>query len=248
MNERRHSCRRSLLDKAVPFLVKREGGGRVRSRFEHHHFAFACKNFLSRLSFAQVRRFDAQHLRTEFFCDRIHFAMSPKRIIFAAIFFVSLFASHAQDVRHNPWELIIYRPENSFHINQIRCRVLLEDENGNDVTRTSASATYEWVSIPGVAHKYQGSYFLLGGMAMHLNLKRGKYKITVFTSREDLAGTNYADGDEWRSNEFFYDTENPAKVIFVAPTANQNGFYDGGWRITARAPKFFQFTKPVQTE
>ena len=174
--------------------------------------------------------------------------MPLKRIIFAAIFFVSIFTLNAQDVRHNPWELIIYRPENSFHINQIRCRVLFEDENGNDVTRTSTSATYEWVSIPGVAHKYQGAYFLLGGMAMHLNLRRGKYKIKVFTSPEDLEGTNYADGEEWRSNEFFYDTENPAKVIFVSPTANQNGFYDGGWKITARAPKFFQFTKPAQTK
>ena len=81
-----------------------------------------------------------------------------------------------------------------------------------------------------------------------LNLRRGKYKIKVFTSPEDLEGTNYADGEEWRSNEFFYDTENPAKVIFVSPTVNQNGFYDGGWKITARAPKFFQFTKPAQTK
>ena len=174
--------------------------------------------------------------------------MPLKKITFAAIFFVSIFTLNAQDVRHNPWELIIYRPENSFHINQIRCRVLFEDENGNDVTRTSTSATYEWVSIPGVAHKYQGAYFLLGGMAMHLNLRRGKYKIKVFTLPEDLEGTNYADGEERRSNEFFYDTENPAKVIFVSPTANQNGFYDGGWKITASAPKFFQFTKPAQTK
>lgn len=192
-----------------------------------------------------IGAFNFFRLRTDFFYDKIQ-AMFLKRIAFAAVFFFVLFALGAQDVRHNPWELIIYRPENSFHINQIRCRILLEDENGNDVTRTSASATYEWVSIPGVAHKYQGAYFLLGGMAAHLNLKRGKYKITVFTLPEDLEGTNYAGGDEWRSNEFFYDTENPAKVIFVSPTANQNGFYDGGWKITSQAPKFFQFTQPMR--
>lgn len=202
----------------------------------------------ARKKFAFIFVFASQvvYLIPTFFCDRIQFVMPLRKNTFAAIFFVSIFALHAQDVRHNPWELIIYRPENSFHINQIRCRVSLEDENGNDVTRTSSSATYEWVSIPGIAHKYQGAYFLLGGMAMHLNLRSGKYKIKVFTLPEDLEGTNYANNDGWHSNDFFYDTQNPAKVIFVSPTANQNGFYDGGWKITAHAPKFFQFTKPAQ--
>ena len=48
-----------------------------------------------------------------------------------------------------------------------------------------------------------------------------------------------------QSTTFEYNsTENPAKVIFVSPTANENGFYDGGWHIDHKAPKFFRFTKP----
>ncbi|WP_177206240.1 hypothetical protein [Treponema bryantii] len=41
-------------------------------------------------------------------------------------------------------------------------------------------------------------------------------------------------------NSFFeYNTENPTKVIFVTPTRNDNGFYNGGWIIdykSARKP------------
>lgn len=54
------------------------------------------------------------------------------------------------DVKHNPWELIIYRPENSSNLNEIRCWLKIEDEEGNDVLGTKATATYEWVSIPNV--------------------------------------------------------------------------------------------------
>ena len=48
------------------------------------------------------------------------------------------------------------------------------------------------------------------------------------------------------SNTFYYDTNNPTKVIFVMPTADENGFYDGGWYIDYKAPKFFKFTKAKQ--
>ena len=54
--------------------------------------------------------------------------------------------SNLPDLHHNPWELIIYRPENSSQINEIRCWLKLEDEAGNDVTYTAATATYEWIS------------------------------------------------------------------------------------------------------
>ena len=45
----------------------------------------------------------------------------------------------------------------------------------------------------------------------------------------------YAEADakpfQWESNVFEYNTENPTKVIFVTPTRNDNGFYNGGWII-----------------
>ena len=49
---------------------------------------------------------------------------------------------------HNSSSLIIYRPENTNQLNEIRCFFKLEDMNGNDVTyeKSICSATYEWVT------------------------------------------------------------------------------------------------------
>lgn len=144
------------------------------------------------------------------------------------------------DLKHNPWELIIYRPQNTEHINGIRCWLKIEDMEGNDVTYTAAKATYEWVSIPDVVNKYQKSYWLSGGVAMHLNIKPGRYKLTVSTPSDKQWPYPSENRDEWKSNVFIYDTENPAKAIFVYPGANENGFYNGTWIISGRSPKYFK--------
>lgn len=174
--------------------------------------------------------------------------MKKALVFFAAIFFsISLYAQNkSAEVKHNPWELIIYRPENSSKINEVPCWIKIEDAEGKDVTYTCARATYEWASIPDRINYYEKSWYLTGGMAMHLhNLKPGRYKFTFYTPKEkQYPFTEFS--HEWKSNEFYYNTENPAKVIFVYPTANDNGFYNGGWIISAKAPAYFKFTKPEQ--
>ena len=79
---------------------------------------------------------------------------------------------------------------------------------------------------------------------MYLLLQPGKYKISVYTPKDQQYLAKIENKNEWTSNVFEYDTENPAKVLFVSPTANDNGFYNGGWHIDFKAPKYFKFTKP----
>ncbi len=164
----------------------------------------------------------------------------------------------------NQWELLIYRPENSGTMNNIRCWLKLEDENGNDVTYSKCKATYYYAnnvvkdkkaetmqfgsifhrSAPRQVFEYQKSYFLEGGLVMYLLLKPGKYKISVYTPKDQQYLSKIENKNEWTSNVFEYDTENPAKVLFVSPTANDNGFYNGGWHIDYKSPEYFKFTKP----
>ncbi|MGN0729018.1 hypothetical protein [Treponema sp.] len=162
------------------------------------------------------------------------------------------FFAEEPEVRHNPWSLIIYRPENSWHINEVRCYLRLEDAlTGEDVTYKNAKANYSWMSEPKKGIPYERSYYLSGGMAMHLLLKSGKYKIYFYTPKEKLAGLvteKELARKDWRSNVFLYDTENPARVIFVSPCADENGFYTGAWNISGKAPLFWKFTKPVPAE
>ena len=151
----------------------------------------------------------------------------------------------------NQWELLIYRPENSGTMNNIRCWLKLEDENGNDVTYSKCKATYYYAnnvvkdkkaetmqfgsifhrSAPRQVFEYQKTYFLEGGLVMYLLLQPGKYKISVYTPKDQQYLAKIENKNEWTSNVFEYDTENPAKVLFVSPTANDNGFYNGGWHI-----------------
>ena len=136
---------------------------------------------------------------------------------------------------HDKTSLIIYRPDNVGVLNDIRCFLRLQDEEGNDVTYTACTATYEWMSTPDIIRNYKKTYFLSGGMAMHLKLKKGRYKISLYTPKDQQNNFTYAEAGaktfQWESNIFEYDTENPAKVIFVTPTRNDNGFYNGGWII-----------------
>ena len=138
---------------------------------------------------------------------------------------------------HDKQSLIIYRPDNVGVLNDIRCFLRLEDEEGNDVTydTTTITATYEWLSTPDIIRNYKHTYFLSGGMAMHLKLKKGRYKISLYTPTDQQNNFTYpVEGTkafQWESNVFEYNTENPTKVIFVTPTRNDNGFYNGGWII-----------------
>ena len=136
---------------------------------------------------------------------------------------------------HDKTSLIIYRPENKGVMNDIRCYLKLTDMDGKDVTYTACTATYEWVSIPNVVNQYKKKYFLSGGMAMHLKLKKGRYNITLTTPIDQQANFTYSGPStvpfDWQSNTFTYDTQNPTKVIFVYPTYNENGFYAGSWIV-----------------
>ena len=85
---------------------------------------------------------------------------------------------------------------------------------------------------------------------MHLNLKPGVYKISVYTPQEThqyVTELSSVKDGMWDSNRFEYNSENPVNVIFVSPTANENGFYNGGWFIDYKSPSFYKFTKPKQT-
>ena len=137
-----------------------------------------------------------------------------------------------------------------------------------DVTYTKAKANYEFVadrkkapvldttSISKMfkytgeapAYNYKKTYYLSGGMAMHLLIQKGKYKIIVYTPKDHASFFPTTNKDDWISNVFEYDTENPTKVIFVSPTVNDNGFYNGGWHIGYKAPQFWKVTKGTETE
>ena len=170
-------------------------------------------------------------------------------LTFLALFSLTLLSADSDlaKLKHNPWELIIYRPENKTDFNYVRCFVRIEDENGNDVSENKVKATYEWTSIPNVVNHYKKRLYLDGGMAMHLNLRPGKYRFSVYTPPEWQKGIKAAEAvsnkNQWESNVFEYDTENPAKVIFVTPVINDNGFYAGAWNIEHKAPRFFKWSE-----
>lgn len=219
------------------------------------------------------RRFYLQLFPTLF----IIFIMFPKKVFFSVLLFFSFFSlvftqnkqesqklNDNSPIQFNKWELLIYRPENSGTMNNIRCFLRLEDENGNDVTYTKCKATYYYANnvvkdkkantmqfgsvfhhwAPREVFKYQKNYFLEGGLVMYLLLQPGKYKISVYTPSDQQYLSKVENKEEWKSNIFEYNTENPTKVIFVSPTANENGFYNGGWHIDYKAPEYYKFTKP----
>lgn len=166
-------------------------------------------------------------------------------------------------LHHNQWELLIYRPINKGNMNITRCWLKLTDENDNIIPKTDYSATYFYPDSvvkdpkeglpyfgsifhhtgPRKVYNYQRSHYLDGGMIMHLTLKPGKYKISFYTPQDQHFFVKTPQNPEWNSNIYEYDTNNPAKVIFVSPTVNENGFYNGGWLVDYKAPSFFEFTK-----
>ncbi len=171
-----------------------------------------------------------------------------KKLFTFLIFFFALFTNsinaEISQIKHNPWELIIYRPENSSNLNDIRCWLKIEDESGNEVSKTKVKAKYEWISNPGTFYNYKKSIFINGGMAVHLNLKKGRYRFSVYTPESELKYFSGSAKEVWTSNIFEYNTENPAKVIFIIPQSDNNGFYSGKWIIDYKSPEWFKFTKP----
>ena len=143
---------------------------------------------------------------------------------------------------HDKTSLIIYRPDNLPILNDIRCFLRIQDQEDKDITYDTSrlTATYEWMSTPDIIRNYKHTYFLSGGMAMHLKLKKGRYKISLYTPVNQQNNFTYPEADvrpfQWESNVFEYNTENPTKVIFVTATRNDNGFYNGGWIIDYKAP------------
>lgn len=177
-------------------------------------------------------------------------------IIFTLLFLstTSIFCqqpeSHYKDTLHpDPWSLIISRPDSTPEMNDIRCYLkVLDAETGEDVTYTKVKANYAWVSTPKIGHNYQHTYYLDGGMSMHLLLQPGKYIISFYTPKDKVFGIKTSNKGDWISNDFYYDTKNPTNVIWLIPTANDNGFYNGGWYITHKAPQYFKFVKPQITD
>ena len=98
---------------------------------------------------------------------------------------------------HDKTSLIIYRPDNEGVLNDIRCFLRIEDENGNDITydKKHITATYEWMSTPDIIRNYKHTYFLSGGMAMHLKLKKGRYKISLYTPVNQQNNFIYSEAD-----------------------------------------------------
>lgn len=156
--------------------------------------------------------------------------------IFLYLFLLLLFSQlHA---------LIIYRPINNGDMNDIKCYIKILDENDNDVTYSATKVFYAWIDQPHVYYSYKKSYYLLGGIAMHVYFKPGKYKISVYTPKDAQNGFICENQEEWVSNTFYYNTENKLNVLFVSPTANDNVFYNGGWFLDYKAPKFRFMTIP----
>lgn len=161
-----------------------------------------------------------------------------KKLLFVAVLLFSL---------SNLYALIIYRPYNNEYMNSVPCYLRILDENDNDVTYEVSKATYTYYDRPQHFFAYKNKLYLMGGMAMHLHLIPGRYKISFYTPADKYKGF-FTGNKTWESNTFIYNTENPLNVLFVTPTANDDYFYDGGWYLDYKAPKFFKYTIPKQIE
>ncbi len=185
---------------------------------------------------------------------KIDFVLPAKIRSFAKAlpaFFIFAFSLSTAAAVPVPGMLEIYRPQNSANINDIPCLVRITDANGNDASDCVNGMTlsyYNELNQKHWNHPYWNGGFT-GGSVIHLNIKKGIYKISVYTPKKYQGKfDNLTEGD-WESNEFLYDTEAPAlHVIFVSPVVNDNGFFTGRWHIDYKAPKFFKYTKGWQEE
>lgn len=82
---------------------------------------------------------------------------------------------------------------------------------------------------------------------MNLKLKDGTYEIQFYTPKDKVYGYDNLKKD-WNSNSFTYSTDSKLIVIFVTPTTDDNYFYNGGWFIDYKSPKYKGFTIPKYLE
>ena len=161
-------------------------------------------------------------------------------------------------------ELVVYRPQNSADINAVRCWIRVEDMDGNDVTYKNARASFAYMNRPDELSWYRRSFYLEGGMACHLYLDPGKYRISVYTPKSHVECFSLPERlrTDWDSDSFVYDSgiiensvdkddANLLRVIFVSPVADENWFYKPRWHVDYRAPSYLrnrdpQFTKPYR--
>ncbi len=150
-------------------------------------------------------------------------------------------------------EVIIYRPQNKDSLNEVRCFLKVTDMYENDVTNSNTSANYAWFYSKKILLPYEKSFYLKGGMAMHLWLKEGEYFLEFYTPQSEQKIFAYSgnanlpqEKSDWKSNKYYLNTKNMPNVIFINPTANENGFFNGGWHIDYKAPKFYKYTKPYR--
>ena len=150
----------------------------------------------------------------------------------------------------NLYALEIYRPENYGALNEVPCLLRIVDSEGNDAAEQIKDISFSWFYDMQHKHRWIHRYYrgcFTGGTIVHLDMKPGIYRISVYTPAEmqDIYTSENENGGDWKSNEFVYDTSAPAlKVIFVSPTANDDGFYNGGWQVSHRAPSYYLYTKP----
>lgn len=161
-------------------------------------------------------------------------------------------------------ELVVYRPQNSADINAVRCWIRVEDMDGNDVTYKNARAAFAYMDRPDELSWYRRSFYLEGGMACHLYLDPGTYRISVYTPKSHVECFSLPERlrTDWDSDSFVYDSgiiensvdkddANLLRVIFVSPVADENWFYKPRWHVDYRAPSYLrnrdpQFTKPYR--
>ena len=148
--------------------------------------------------------------------------------------------------------LELYRPENRGDMNDVPCLIKITDMEGNDAWDSITALSYSWHydihtnlwQEKCLCHAYWKGCFT-GGCVVHLGLKSGKYRISVYTPKESQLDYERLTGEDWQSNEFVYDTERKElKVIFISPTADDSGVYDGGWHVDHIAPAYYRGTKP----
>lgn len=164
-----------------------------------------------------------------------------KLILSTFFYIIASFSVHA---------LEIYRPSNYGTMDEIPCMLKITDADGNDAWDKIISINYSWyndmITKPHWTHTYYDGCFR-GGAVIHLEMQKGTYNISVFTPVEHQRNYLPEHDHEWQSNTFVYTVGVPAlKVVFINPTANQNGFYNGGWHVDYRAPRYYKYTKPFR--
>ena len=61
-------------------------------------------------------------------------------------------------VRHNPWELIIYRPENNGDLNYVRCWIKLEDADVKAAAKDMARIQFAQYGMSNIPEEYLDNY------------------------------------------------------------------------------------------